>query len=324
MTSNHPQVSFIIPHKGREALLRATLDSIAAQHSAPPWEVILITQNPTLQDSTQALLTTLQARVQHADPALTISALRNAGVQQAQGRLLAFLDADIGLAEDWLATLVPLLDNDSSLALASAAQANSADAPALERLRTALSNADLDGDVRFLPGRNLLLRRDTFNAVGGFPEHLVTCEDYYFTDRVANHGRLLYTGRSHYVHLGEDRAYDELFRKEQWRGQSNLLSIPGRPIRAAEWPSFIAPLWISGAPVAALIAAAMGKPVAAITLLTLALLPFLSYVTRLYLLAARSVPLADILRFYATYFPARAIGTLRGLWLAAGVSRKPT
>ena len=140
-----PEVSFIIPHKGREALLQATLASIAAQAEAPPYEVILVTQNAQLDGDTQEQLTALQASVLHADPALTISALRNTGVHSARGRLLAFLDADIGLAPDWLATLVPLLEGSPDIALASAAQANSAQAPPLERIRTALSNAGVDG-----------------------------------------------------------------------------------------------------------------------------------------------------------------------------------
>ncbi|MHA7816376.1 MAG: glycosyltransferase family 2 protein [Pseudohaliea sp.] len=308
-----PAVSFVIPHKGRESMLRDTLASIAAQREAPTYEIVLVSQNPALEPATEALLGTLPARVLQRPGEETIAALRNAGVGAARGELLAFLDADVALAGDWLATLAPLLEAREEVALVSARQENGANAPPLERIRTALANAGVDGPVTFLPGRNLLLARETFERAGGFPAELVTCEDYVFTERVAALGELCYTSRTHYVHLGEDKAYGAMFRKELWRGQSNLASLKGRAIRLAEWPSFLVPPGVTGLALGGAGAALFGQGAWAAALLLAAALPIAVYVTRLYLLADKAIPLPYILGFYCYYFPARALGTVLGV-----------
>ena len=198
--------------------------------------------------------------------------------------------------------------------------ANSAAAPMLEKIRTTLSNPSTDATVAFLPGRNLLLRRDTFAKIGGFPEHLVTCEDYWFTGQAAKLGSLWYSSRASYVHLGEDREYLAMFRKEIWRGQSNIASLAGRSIGLSEWPSFLVPpgilMLIALVPVLAL----LGKPALAVICLTLALIPFLAYVTRLYFLGKSDLALGSIVAFYGLYFPARAYGSLLGVFRALGNS----
>ncbi|HVK99732.1 MAG TPA: glycosyltransferase family A protein [Dongiaceae bacterium] len=317
MASERPLISFIIPHKGRETMLRQTLQSIARQQAdAAQIEVILVTQNPVLESDTLPLPAQLQVTTLHRPEQDTISRLRNLGVQQARGEYLAFLDADVEIAPDWVASMLAELNADPTRVLVSAVQRCADDAPPLEKIRTVLSNAVTDADVRFLPGRNLFLRRSTFEAVGGFPEHLVTCEDYYFTDRVHGLGRLYYSSRSHYVHLGEDKRYDEMYRKEIWRGQSNLQSIQGRKIPLSELPSFLVPLWIAFFALCALISLFLLSIPALLLALGLALLPVMLYSVRLHRLARGSIAFSHILHFYLLYFPARIIGTFTGLFRA--------
>lgn len=305
-------VSFIIPHKGRELFLRKTLESIAMQDSAVAKDVIVVTQNGSLSEETLAFSQRLRLQVIYADQGLTISALRNLGVRDSDKSHLAFLDADIGLSRNWLDELLAQLEDDPSIVISSAMQVAGEDAPPLEHIRTTLSNASIDSPVDFLPGRNLLLRRETFETVGGFPEHLVTCEDYYFTDKVGELGTLWYTSRASYVHLGEDKRLDEMFDKEIWRGQSNLRSFQGRRIKLNEWPSFIIPPWISVLPILALLALLLGARMTALCLIAAAALPFGAYVTRLYFLAQGNIAITHIVGFYSYYFPARAWGTLLG------------
>lgn len=312
------EVSFIVPHKGREHFLRRTLASIAAQDSDRAVEVIVVTQNEALAPETLAAVADLPLRVLKEDTALTIAALRNLGVKESQAPYLAFLDADIELSTNWLRELLALLEDSDDIVLASAVQQSSLDAPPLEEIRTALSNARVDAAVDFLPGRNLLLTRAQFDAAGGFPEQLITCEDYVFTDRVGRDGKLWYSTRASYIHLGEDKRLDEMFQKEIWRGQSNLQSLRGRRVEPGEWPSFLVPPWICGCLFAALLLAVLGNPAPAIIAAILGLLPFAAYALRLYLLAEQRIALIHILSFYASYFPARAWGTLVGGFRSLG------
>jgi hypothetical protein len=313
-----PRVSFVIPHKGREELLEQTLKGIDALEGDFERDVILVTQNPTLSATILAAVGGTALQVIHADEALTISELRNLGAANTQGEFLAFLDADIALAPNWLSTLLPMLIADDAIALVSAMQVNGPNPPPLEQIRTALSNATLDAEVAFLPGRNLLLRRSTFEAVGGFPEHLVTCEDYYFTDQVAKRGKLWYSSKTSYVHLGEDKELAGMFRKEIWRGQSNLQSLAGRRVEPGEWPSFVVPPWITIWLITALFAGLLGHIELAVIASALGLAPLAAYVTRLYFLADRRISLTHIVAFYSYYFPARAWGTVLGAFRSLG------
>ena len=211
------KISFIIPHMGREAMLIETLHSILGLHYPKEnIEVIVVSQNDEISETLSSFKDNLDLSVIFNQTNKTISHSRNLGASQANGDYLAFLDADIALSDNWVEVMLSILSSNEDILLASAMQINSQNAPPLERIRTALSNAELDTYVAFLPGRNLFLHKTTFDRVGGFPEHLLTCEDYFFTDKVNNLGKLFYTSRAQYVHIGEDKHFIPMFKKEIW------------------------------------------------------------------------------------------------------------
>jgi GT2 family glycosyltransferase len=203
--------------------------------------------------------------------------------------------------------------------ISSAMQICHDNAPALEQIRTSLSNAEIDTDVAFLRGRNLFLATSSFDKIGGFPEHLITCEDYFFTDQAAKLGKLYYTSAATYIHLGEDKAYKAMFDKEIWRGQSNLQSISGRNIPLREWPSFFVPPAILLMFLLSLLLLVFGQLSLAIMAFLVAVIPVFVYSLRLYALADKKIRFVHIVKFYVYYFPARAIGTVLGLFKSIGV-----
>jgi len=310
-----PEVSFIIPHKGREEFLIQTIDSIITQNcNSISYEVLVITQNESLPELSTTVKQQSNIKIFYQPEDITISGLRNYGVKEAQGEFLAFLDADVFLSNDWLTCMKETLLEDNNRVLVSASQKNSTNAPPLEKIRTALSNAELDCNVNFLPGRNLFLARSTFEQVKGFPEHLITCEDYYFTDQVSNIGELYYTSKANYVHLGEDKIYKEMYKKEIWRGQSNLQSIRGRKIPLREIPSFIIPISLAILLLLSLIMALIGQNDFAALCVALSFIPIFVYSLRLNNMVKNEVSFWHVLKFYLTYFPARAFGTIGGLF----------
>ena len=301
-------------------MLIQTLTSISEQvYNLCEIEIIVVSQTETIKKQMLLNESNLSLNIFIRPEHETISALRNYGVTQATGQYLAFLDADIWLSENWAKQMIRELTSIPERIITSAMQICDANAPPLEKIRTSLSNAEIDTNVAFLPGRNLFMHKDSFVRIGGFPEHLITCEDYFFTDRAAKLGSLFYTSAATYIHLGEDKAYKAMYNKEIWRGQSNLQSISGRKIPLREWPSFVVPPAIMALLLMSLLLMISGASVLAVVTFLLAAFPVCLYSLRLYVLAEKKISLLYIIKFYVFYFPARAIGTVLGLFKSIGI-----
>lgn len=309
-------ISFVIPHHGRIDMLQKTLQSIAMQAcDLTQIEVLIVSQNDSQSIDHLIENQPFSVSILYAEPSDTISRLRNIGVEKSIGQYLAFLDADIFLSENWIETMQVLLNESGQRrVIVSAVQVEGENAPPLEIIRTEISNAQVDCNVDFLPGRNLFVRREDFDKIGGFPEHLVTCEDYYFTDMASKYGALYYSTMASYIHLGEDKDFLQMYKKEIWRGQSNWLSIKGRNVPLSEYPSFLSPIWITFFIVLSLFSLLFGCLSVAVWAAVFGLLPLLIYVVRLYSLSKGRVSLLYIVKFYLFYFPARAYGTIVGLF----------
>ena len=107
-----PAVSVIVPCKGNEQTIRATVDALLGQDYQALEEVILV---GSTGDTTWTALSSI------TDPRLVIleqeltpgtrepNVKRDKGLRKASGELLALADSDIVMAPDWLSTAVPRL-----------------------------------------------------------------------------------------------------------------------------------------------------------------------------------------------------------------------
>jgi glycosyltransferase involved in cell wall biosynthesis len=305
-------VAFIIPHMGREALLIDTLNSIVALNKDNVNVcVIVASKNESFSDELLRYKQFLAIQFIPISKNVTISDQRNIGVQQTQSDYIAFIDADVALSSNWLSAMLGVL-SAPNIVLASAVQRPSEGATELEHVRVLLSNFSVDCTMEFLPGRNLLLSRVTFNKTDGFPSELVTCEDYVFTQNVGQFGQLYYSTAASYVHLGEDKEYLSMAKKEVWRGQSNLASIKGRRVPLREYPSFIAPPLFCLGFLVFFVAFFLQYPVLALLSLSGSIGILGLYTFRLSKKRHQYPSLFAIVAFYALYFPARTLGTVVG------------
>lgn len=307
-----PLVSFVIPHKGREELLHDTVASIAALE-LDDWriEVVVVSANPA--PPRLPLAVPGELRVVHLPNARSIAAQRNAGAAVAHGTHLAFIDADVALEPWWLREAFAALHRDPGYVLVAGTQRCPADPTWVERIRCGLAGVTADTDIQSAGGVSLLLPREYFDRAGGFPEHLATCEDVFFTQRLAELGKLRLAGAAGFVHLGEDRDLATLFRKEIWRARSNLHSLPGRRVPPREWPSVAIPLAWPLATGGAAVAAALGRPLVAACLGLAALAPVAAYALRAWRKCGGSPSLLHAAVYYVVFFTARSIGTFSGL-----------
>lgn len=314
------KLSFIIPHKGRIELLRSTLLSIKKQvipQGLEEVQVVVVSQGPPEECSKiQAEFPDVSLHL--VAESFTIARMRNVGVAKVASALLAFVDADVELASNWVECCFEALRQNATRVLVSSVQRCPSAIGWVEQLRCVLGSQSGNKNVAFLDGRNLLTTRTAFDRVNGWPEHLVTCEDFYFTYSLSRLGMLYVTDKTGYVHIGEDKTLRTLLGKEIWRGQSNLQSLKGRTIPLREWPSILIPLLLPMLWLAALGGVVAGWQWFALAAIGGCFFPVALYSIRASILSKGVVSFFNILRFYTVYFTARALGTWRGAFLWRG------
>lgn len=164
--------------------LRRTLASLVALRPPPAGFEVVVVDNGS-RDHTAAVVHEVAAdhplvRYVH-EPELGLSVARNRGVAESRGRIVAFLDDDAEAGPAWLLALVDAFDDASvggvggRIALVFA----TGRPPWLpDRLVGYYSGLELGDERRpfVLPecpyGTNMALRRDVFDAVGGFATDL--------------------------------------------------------------------------------------------------------------------------------------------------------
>jgi len=307
-------VSFIIPHKGRLEMLKETIVSILnLNYDQTQIEIIVVSQNDFLSVNELVKSNNNQITILLADEKGTISKSRNMGAAKATGEYLTFLDADINLSTNWLNVMFEEIQKDDKRKIIASTQINSNQASSVEIIRTLMNSSTADSYVDSLSGANLFMNAKDFWFAEGFPEELTTCEDIFFTSKVAKVGLLFCTSKANHVYLGEDKNWSQLFNKEIWRGQSNLKSLSGRTIPLREYPSLLVPLWIFFFTIAASLSLLLGNLGSTLSCILIIALPVFLYSQRLKRMAKRKVKFGIIVKFYLVYFAARAIGTVVGL-----------
>jgi FkbM family methyltransferase len=162
-----PLVSVIIPCKNAADSLPAAVRSVLAQ-SEPASEIIVVDDAST--DTTRAVadelaresatLRVIQLPANHG-----AARARNAGMREAAGKYLCFLDADDEYAPGFFHQAVRELDNDSQLA------ALTTDVELVGCHRD-VHPVQLEAIVGSLPS-NLMVRKAVLDLMGGFPESSV-------------------------------------------------------------------------------------------------------------------------------------------------------
>ena len=105
LPSPAPKVSIIVPTRNAESLLRLGIGSILAKTTYPDFEIIVV-NNRSDDPGTLAYFAELRAtgvRVLDFDAPFNFSALNNFAAREARGSLLAFLNNDLEIiSPDWL------------------------------------------------------------------------------------------------------------------------------------------------------------------------------------------------------------------------------
>ena len=234
------KLSVIVPVRNDAVRLGRCLASLGAGLGLRNTEVIVADNGSN--DRSPQVAVEMGARVISL-PGLKVSALRNSAAREANGELLAFVDADHELGSNWTAAAVDAMGDDS----VGAAGARYMPPPggtwvqeAYGLLRGRTSGV---GDTDWLGSGNMVVRRTAFEQVGGFDASLEACEDVDLCRRLRSAGfRIIGDERLRSIHHGDPPTLAALFRAERWRGRDNLrVSLRG----AVNWrdlPSAVTPV----------------------------------------------------------------------------------
>src|SRR5918992_3713835 len=97
---DRPAVTVVIPTRGRAAYLEVTLDSLRAQRTRTPHEILVIDDGST--DATPEVAERFGARLVRHGERRNLNVARNTGAREARADLVAFLDDDVFVPAGWL------------------------------------------------------------------------------------------------------------------------------------------------------------------------------------------------------------------------------
>jgi glycosyltransferase involved in cell wall biosynthesis len=257
---NTPTVSVIIPAFNEENMLTICLSSLS-QIDWPKENLQVIVVDNGSTDNTCQVARSMGAMVLK-DPDATVAGLRNLGAQRAQGRFLAFVDADCTVAGDWLKSASRYFNDDKIVAWGGPPEVPD-NATWVQKTWHVLRKKSKDvQEVDWLESMNLFVKKETFDRVGGFDSTLVTCEDVDLSYRLSSLGRIVADRSIRMVHLGEAATLRQFVIKELWRGQDNLRGVFAHGFSLKELLSLAVPLYFGiFLPVICIAALASGTPV---------------------------------------------------------------
>ncbi|MCL2790717.1 MAG: glycosyltransferase [Desulfobulbus sp.] len=232
--------SIIIPAKNEQKHLPSCLDSLSQlDYPQEAYEILVIDNGST--DNTVAIAKQYGAKV-FIRPELTVAGLRNFGASYAQGRYLAFLDADCTVASDWLAA-ASLWPKQANVCCFGGPPESPGNGTWVQKAWYIVRcKQHMTEEVEWLESMNMFVRKEIFDQVHGFDETLITCEDYDLSLRLRQHGRIVADKRIRTVHHGEAATLGHFYRKESWRGVSNFSGLGRHGLHLRELPSLLAPI----------------------------------------------------------------------------------
>jgi glycosyltransferase involved in cell wall biosynthesis len=212
-----PDYSIVVPAYNEEALLPATLAALAnaMRQAGMAGEVVVCDNNSN--DATAAVARAAGARVV-TESLNHISRARNAGALAARGRFFVFVDADTLVPPALLARALQGLASGEICGGGATISMQPAPSGVGARLLS-LWNA-FSRRVRLAAGSFIFVRRDAFEAVGGFSLKVYASEELWLSRAVKRWG----ARRGLAFVILDSPPVITSARKTEWYSQSTLLA----------------------------------------------------------------------------------------------------
>lgn len=176
-----PRVSIVIPTYNRAHFLNEAIESVRSQ-TVTDWELIVI-DDGSIDSTSESLASLMDPRIKVIrQDNMGVAAARNRGAREARASLIAFLDSD----DLWLPQKLKIqLDHFEANAKSSICQTEEIWVRHGRRVNPAMRHAKKSGwifkdciPLCIISPSAVMIRKDAFDALGGFDENFAACEDY--------------------------------------------------------------------------------------------------------------------------------------------------
>jgi glycosyltransferase involved in cell wall biosynthesis len=222
-----PRITVVIPALNKCAMLRETLDSILAANSGGRVAEIVVVDNGST-DGTRELAESYAPAVRTLSGTGTIAAIRNLGARMVGGEIICFLDCDIAVPLDYFEAMEAVFQ-DPTIAASGFRVGLPAEPRFIERHWHRLHETQRSHIPSYINSGNFSVRREAFEAIGGFDGRLTTGEDTDICVRLRRAGhRIVADPRLEAAHLDNPKTAYQFIRKQIWHGRG---MGQGHPLR---------------------------------------------------------------------------------------------
>lgn len=218
-------ISVVIPAYNEKDFISGTIGSIFKRMpSGYGFEVIVVDHGS--KDETAELARTAGAEVVDGKAEKTIAALRNLGVSQAKGKVLLFIDADITLTQEWSNNIEKVIDQLNQHPKNIFGSHPKVPENSSLLMRSWFEPKTLDKSPTHIGSCHLIITRDFFDEIDGFPSHMETSEEFTLCLNAKNAGgNIIAFPELVITHHGSPETLSSFFSREVWHGRGDWNSV---------------------------------------------------------------------------------------------------
>jgi glycosyltransferase involved in cell wall biosynthesis len=214
-------ISIVIPAHNEGKYIEKCLKAITTNCDlyGGATEVIVVDNNST--DDTFILASAFDVKVIKTS-ATTPAAVRNSGAKLAKNEILAFVDGDCIVTEQWLELVNTAYRNEKVGAYGGQHVAPKDDNWVVTSWNPTELKHNYEEKAK-LPGGNFSIRKAIFFEIGGFDESLTSAEDDHLSKQVLDLNYLCVLDSQNFIiHCGYPKSLVDIFKKQQWHGKTQI------------------------------------------------------------------------------------------------------
>ena len=231
-------ISVVIPCYNCANTISQTLASLNQQDFSESFEIIVVNNNSS-DNSYDVIKSFSNVKLLHETEIQNAAASRNRGIDNAQGNIIAFIDADCIAASNWLSEGIKGFKKSDLSRVGGRVQVSplSPSSNSIEILDTLYSfcQRQLVEQYQTAMTGNLFIRKSLFEKIGYFNPKFFELEDIEFGQRAAQEGFSIDYVKNSVVFHPPRHTFISLWKKSVRNGRGNFLLCQNCAEWAGKW-----------------------------------------------------------------------------------------